>query len=151
MGRPDEFTDEKADEICARIAEGESVRTICRDENMPATETFYRWLRKHESFRERYARAKEDQADALAEEILDISDDGTNDWMEKRNQEGEVTGWQVNGEAVQRSKLRVDSRKWLAGKLKPKKYGDKIQQEISGDLSITDRILEARKRSDERD
>jgi hypothetical protein len=66
----------------------------------------------------------------LADELLEISDNGLNDWME-RNGEGNV-GWLVNGEAIQRSKLRVDTRKWVASKLKPKKYGDRQTFEHTG-------------------
>lgn len=126
MGRPSEYTQEKADLICAMIAEGKSVRTICLDEGMPSLPTFYKWLRENEIFLNQYARAKDDQADALAEEILDIADDGTNDWMEQRDANGDI-GFKINGEHVQRSRLRIDSRKWLASKLKPKKYGDSTQ------------------------
>jgi hypothetical protein len=91
---------------------------------MPAVETFYRWMRTHPEFKEQYAGAKEDQADALAEEIIDISDDGTNDWMERENKDGQLIGWEANGEHIQRSRLRVDSRKWLASKMKPRMFGD---------------------------
>lgn len=126
MGRPSEYTPEKADIICARIAEGQSIRTICADEEMPAIETFYRWIRTFPEFQEQYARAKEDQADAMAEEMLDIADDANNDWMERLNKDDQSIGWQINGEHVQRSRLRLDTRKWLASKLKPKKYGDSI-------------------------
>jgi hypothetical protein len=88
------------------------------------------------TFREQYARARESQADYYAEEIIQISDDGTNDWMERRSEAekgaGVDTGWVLNGEHVQRSRLRVDARKWYAGKLAPKKYGDKLRTSIQG-------------------
>jgi len=125
VGRPSEYTPEKADEICARIAEGETVRSVCLDDEMPSTATFYKWLRENEEFLKLYTRAKEEQIDALIEEILDISDDGTNDWMERRDKDGNNIGWQENGEALRRSQLRIETRKWLATKLKPKKYGDR--------------------------
>ncbi len=132
MGRPTDYTLELSDLICSRIAEGESMRSISRDENLPAMSTLFKWLRTHSEFSEQYARAKEQSTDALFEDLLDIADDGTNDWMEKHDEEGGCIGWRENGEAMQRSKLRVDVRKWALSKLKPKKYGDKIQQEISG-------------------
>ncbi len=65
----------------------------------------------------------------MAEEIQDIADDGTNDWMEVNGRE--VTGWKENGESIQRSKLRVDTRKWLMAKMKPKRYGDAINTDIT--------------------
>lgn len=127
MGRPSEFTQEIADAICERLINGESLRTICDGDDLPAKSTVCRWLASNQEFRDQYARAREMQADILADETLDIADDGRNDWMEKRNQDGEVVGWQVNGEAIGRSKLRVEARRWYAGKLAPKRYSDKLQ------------------------
>jgi hypothetical protein len=139
-GRPTSFKQSTGDEICKRLAEGESLRGICRDDHMPAASTVFGWLagsdEKLRPFMEQYARAREAQADNLVDEILEISDDGTNDWMERRSEAekgaGVESGWVLNGEHVQRSRLRVDSRKWFASKVYPKKYADKIQQEISG-------------------
>ncbi|HEY6019479.1 MAG TPA: terminase small subunit protein [Candidatus Paceibacterota bacterium] len=132
IGRPSSYTPEIADKICERLIEGESLRSICRAEDMPSAAAVCRWLGQFETFREQYARAREAQADTLADEIMDISDDGRNDWMERANKDGELIAWQVNGEAVQRSRLRVDARKWLASKMAPKKYGEKIQSEVTG-------------------
>mgnify|MGYP002363028391 FL=1 len=131
IGRPTDYTPDLADRICARLAAGESVRTVCGDDDMPDASTVFRWLRLHTVFREQYTRAKEEAADALVEEMLDISDDGRNDWMERFGKEGEAIGWQVNGEHVNRSRLRVETRKWIAAKLKPKRYGDKLA--LTGD------------------
>lgn len=125
-GRPSTYTPELADRICAELAGGNSMRTVCKAEDMPAMSTVFLWLRTHAAFSEQYAQAKAEAADALVEEMLDIADDGTNDWMEVHDKDGESAGYKVNGEHVQRSKLRVDTRKWIASKLKPKKYGDKV-------------------------
>lgn len=113
--------------ICERIADGESLRQICSDDGMPGTSTVFVWLSQDPQFVEQYARAREAQADAMFDDILSIADDGRNDWMEKRNADGQVIGWQENGEAIRRSQLRIDARKWMAGKLKPKKYGEKLE------------------------
>lgn len=130
-GRPSGYNQEIVDKICSRIAEGRSLRSICRDdEDIPVESAVYAWLAKHDEFKEKYARAREAQMDVMAEEILEIADDGSNDWME-RNQ-GDNTAWVQNGEAMQRSRLRVDSRKWLMSKLAPKKYGDKLTAEVGG-------------------
>lgn len=135
-GRPSSFSEEVSLEICTRLAAGESLRAICRDEHMPDASTVLRWLAgsddRYAGFREQYTRARDVQADMLVDEILEISDDGTNDWMERKNGDGEAIGWQLNGEHVQRSRLRVDSRKWFASKVAPKKYGDKVIQEHTG-------------------
>ena len=88
------------------------------------------WLCGDEKLAEQYARAKRQQAEFLAEELLEISDDGSNDWMESNARDN--PGWVANGEHLQRSKLRVDTRKWLMSKLLPKKYGEKAEVEHSG-------------------
>ena len=131
MGRPSDYSPEIADIICERIADGVSLREICRTEDMPSKAAVFRWLAAHADFRDQYARAREAQADALADELLDIADDGDNDWMERKGEDGQSLGWRENGEAIQRSRLRVDTRKWIASKLKPKKYGDKLA--VGGD------------------
>jgi hypothetical protein len=135
IGRPSEYTVEMADVICSQLADGDSMRTVCKPDHMPNKTTVFRWIRTYEEFRNQYARAKEESADSLTDEMLDISDNANNDWMEAG---GDSEGYKLNGENIQRSKLRIDTRKWLASKLKPKKYGDKIQQEISGNINLTD-------------
>jgi hypothetical protein len=119
--------------ICERIADGESLRQIVADEGMPASSTVFKWLNEDEQFSEQYARAREAQADALFDDILSIADDGRNDWMVRKNAEDQNIGWMENGEALRRSQLRIDARKWMAGKLKPKKYGEKVVNEHSGE------------------
>jgi len=101
---------------------------------MPCAATVFSWMRKYPEFMKQYARAKEESADAMAEEMLDIADDGTNDWMERSEQRG--GGYEVNGEHIQRSRVRIDTRKWLASKLKPKKYGEKVEHEHSGKIGL---------------
>ncbi|TBA65353.1 terminase small subunit-like protein [Rhizobium ruizarguesonis] len=143
-GRPTKFTHSLADIICERIADGESLRSICRDDAMPAKSTVLAWLADDDktSFRTKYAQAREIQADGFVDEMVEIADDGTNDWMEKKNADGEATGWQENGEAIRRSQLRIGTRQWIAEKLKPKKYGTKVELEhgVSGEVS---QLLEA--------
>lgn len=135
-GRPSDFTHEMADLICERIAEGESLRSICSDEEMPALRTVFGWLadERHEAFRTKYARAREVQADALFDEMIDIADDGRNDWMERKDDEGGNIGWRENGEAMRRSDLRIKTRQWMASKLQPKKYGEKLDLNVAGRL-----------------
>jgi len=126
IGRPSRFTQELADHICAELAIGRSMRTVCRLDDMPAMSTVFQWLRERPEFSEQYARAKAEAADVLVEEILDIADDATNDWMEVHDKDGVAAGYKLNGEHVQRSRLRIDARKWIAAKLKPKKYGERV-------------------------
>jgi len=131
VGRPTIFTKELGDSICAKLAMGQSLRTVLMGEEMPSMVTVFSWLRTNEEFLNQYARAKEESADALSDEILDIADDGSNDWMEIHK--GGYTSTIVDQEAVQRSKLRVDTRKWIASKMKPKKYGDKVDVTSAGE------------------
>lgn len=133
MARPSEFTEATADAICERIADGESLRAICRDEGMPSKATVFRWLAANEAFQDQYARAREAQADSLFDDVLEIADDSRNDWME-RNGEGDP-GWALNGDHIQRTRVRIDARKWMAGKLRPKVYGEKL--DLSGNVGLT--------------
>lgn len=133
LGRPSDYTQETADRICAQLAEGKSLRSICKADDMPSCVTVYAWLRVHDDFLKQYTRAKEDCADALAEEMLDIADDGTNDWYEQQIGEG-VALKKPDTEHINRSRLRVDTRKWIAAKLKPKKYGEKVAVGGADDL-----------------
>jgi hypothetical protein len=125
------YTEEMADKICERIADGESLKAICEEEGMPSKATVFKWLGQNASFVDKYARAREAQADALFDDILSIADDGRNDWMERRGEED--AGWVANGENIRRAQLRIDARKWMAGKLRPKKYGEKL--DIDGTLT----------------
>lgn len=131
LGRPSSYSQKVATEICARLADGESLRSICMDSRMPDKTTVFRWLAQTDgevsAFRNQYARAREAQADRLAEEILEIADDGRNDTYV--DEEGNA---KTDHDVIARSRLRVDSRKWLASKLAPKKYGERVAQEISG-------------------
>lgn len=106
MPRPLEFNEAVADAICERLADGESLRSICRDDEMPAKSTVFKWLGLIPAFADQYARARETQADSLADDIVDIADDKKLEPNDKR--------------------VRIDARKWLAGKLRPRAYGDKV-------------------------
>jgi len=125
-GRSTEYSEEVASIILARLSDGESARSIARDPAMPVISTIMKWLADNKQFSEQYARACEMRADAVFDELFEIADDGQNDWMERQDKDGENIGWQLNGEHVQRSKLRVDARKWALARMQPKKYGDRI-------------------------
>lgn len=137
-GRPASYTDALADELCHKIATNvKSLKSICSADDMPSVRVVMRWLSNDiNGFRQKYARAKEDQADLMAEEMIEIADDSSNDTMIGTSKSGEPIEME-NKEWVNRSKLRVDTRKWLASKLKPKKYGDKVQTEHSGEVTVT--------------
>lgn len=125
-GRPTTYSEEITEIICDKLASGQSLKSICKENLMPTERSVFRWLAKHEDFCQQYARARITWADAEFENMMQIADDGTNDTY--IDEEGnEKTDWDVLG----RSKLRVDIRKWALAKMNPKKYGDSTT--IKGD------------------
>lgn len=130
-GRPSDYTQEIAVEICRRITEGESVRSISRDESMPSIATIYSWIGSKPEFLKQYEKAKEEQIETLADEMLEIADDARNDFVEKALKNGDIV-IVGDSEMVNRSRLRVDTRKWIAERLKPKKYGLKSDINVGG-------------------
>jgi hypothetical protein len=114
--------------ILIEIESGRALRKILKeDDNMPSTQTFYKWIDEDAEKSKQYARACEVRADAIFDDIIDIADDSSGD--KKVIQSGEV----VDSEFVARSRIRIDARKWIASKLNPKKYGDKIDQTTDGE------------------
>ncbi len=111
------YSQDIKNKVCDLIAEGKSLRAIEAITDMPSMTSVMRWCIEDVAFCEQYARAKEQQSEVFAEELIDIADDVT-----------------TNEEDVQRSKLRIETRKWLMGKMKPKKYGDVLK--IEGDLKL---------------
>jgi len=134
MAYKQEDKDKKVNAICLQIEEGLSARQAILNQNIPF-KTFYDWIEKDEDKRKQYARACEVRADKIADEILDIADDGTNDYM--LVVKGDVTYNVEDREVTNRSKLRVETRKWLLAKLAPKKYGDKLDLTSGGDAINT--------------
>lgn len=122
VARPTKYTVRLGEEICEAIAStARGLVRICEgNEGFPSARTVLRWLGVHEGFRVKYGLAKEAQADLLFDECLEIADDSTYDTVTTRSGEG------CNKEWIMRSKLRIDTRRWMAEKLAPKKYGDKV-------------------------
>lgn len=106
MGRPTDYKEELGDLICEGVSRRVPLAKLCdNDKKLPSCRTVYRWLRTHKAFCQNYTRAKEDQADYLVEEALEIADDASIESSDKR--------------------IRVDTRKWIASRFNAKKYGDK--------------------------
>jgi hypothetical protein len=119
-GRPPRELDQStADEICTRISSGQRLRQICKELNT-SSETIYFWMARNEEFAKQYADAKQKQAESMADEMMEIADSA------------EFTNGDYGNAAVQAARLQVDTRKWLLSKLLPKKYGDRIQNEVTG-------------------
>lgn len=131
-----EYSQALANRICDMIAEGKSLRSILKMDGMPASSSVFKWLNQHQDFAEQYARAREAQADAIFDEMLDIADDGTNDSYE--DDEGNV---RTDHDVIARSKLRIETRKWMAGKLRPKKYGEKLDVNHGGQVDNPMQVL----------
>jgi hypothetical protein len=131
LGRPTMYTQQMANLICLRIAEGESLREIVRSEGMPERATVYDWLLKKPDFADQYTRAREEQADTLADEIIAIADEQPEiiPVLDKRT--GELIEHKLDNAFLQWQKNRIDARKWTAMKLKPKKYGERVA--LAGD------------------
>lgn len=141
-GRPSVYTQAAADRVCEGLAQGMSLREICRGQGMPTEGAVRGWIiDDREGFASHYARAKEAGLERMAEEILEISDDGSNDWMERQVAEG-VREAIVDHEHIARSKLRVDTRRWLLSKLLPKKYGDRIDVNANVNVSHEDALTD---------
>lgn len=118
-------------EVFDRMGQGESLRSILSNKDMPHRDTFYVWLDADKSKSDRYAHAMQERADAIFEEIIDIADENNADVYV--NDLGEA---KIDGNNIQRSRLRVDARKWVVSKLNPKKYGNKefIEQKTTHDF-----------------
>jgi hypothetical protein len=125
-GRPSEFTQEIADELCERIATTpRGLDFICNGEDrFPSARTVNKWLSDRPEFVQSYLRARERQADLIFDECLEIADDDSRDVRIIGGEDGEREV--LNTEFVQRAKLRIDTRMRMAGKLAPKKYGEKL-------------------------
>jgi len=119
MARPSKYNEKIVDDICGLLAEGNSLVSICERSEMPGYSTVMVWVNKYPEFREKYARAREVQSDYMADSVVVIADKSTPD-------------------TVQVDRLRIDSRKWYASKLNPKKYGDKQQLDV--DMSGNQRL-----------
>lgn len=133
-GRPSSFTQEIADTICERLAGGESLVAICADADMPNPSTVYRWLLVNEGFRESYTHARELQADTLFDECLLIANTPV---IGKKSKLSDGKVEITEGDMIEHRRLQVDTRKWMAGKLRPKVYGDKVQHTGEGGGPIT--------------
>lgn len=129
-GRPSSYTPEIAATICERLAAGESLRAICRDAGMPHERTVRRWvLDDVEGFSPQYARAREMGLDAMADEVLEISDTPVEGVRREESDDGYK---EVREDMLGHRKLQVDTRKWLLSKLAPKKYGERTAMELTG-------------------
>lgn len=130
VGRPSSYTPEIASQLCSYLSMGKSLRTACKQEGMPSMPTVYKWISDYPEFLNQYTRAKEESAEALAEDMLDIADEIPT--TVETDKDGNIIATKLDSAGVARNRLRVETRKWVASKLKPKKYGDLAKLEVTG-------------------
>ncbi len=126
-GRPSLYTPELAETICERMAEGETLREICRTEGFPTEGAVRSWARMdRDGFAAKFNEALDLRTERWVDEMLEIADDGTNDWVARQAKDGTIDR-ALDHDHIARSRLRVDTRKWIMSKLKPSLYGEKVQ------------------------
>lgn len=145
IGRPTLYTPELGEKLCELFVTGRTFREIEKMDGMPSKDAICSWLAKHDEFRQQYARAREAQALIGEDETIEIADDSSDDYVERviNGRKQKV----YNKQHVDRSKLRVDTRKWLMSKRFPKRYGDKVDLHHSGEVSIAEAIKAGRERA----
>lgn len=166
LGRPSvDPTPELIEEICTRVAEStKGLNELCRENpHFPSVRSLRKYIRESEEFSHKYAQAKLDQIDNLVEQILEIADDRSQDTLIKEDRDG--NSYEVcNTEWINRCRVRIDTRKWLASKLAPKVYGDKLaltgkdgetlnpiqQNNIETAALVTSLLQKSLKKSDEK-
>lgn len=137
------YSAELAAAICVRLGGGESLAGVCSGDDMPTEATVRQWTDDVPEFATMYTRARQRGYAKLADELLDITDDGRNDWMLRNDPKN--PGYQANGENVQRSRLRFDARRWILSKMLPKIYGDKLELGLGLDGDLVARIFGSRR------
>lgn len=143
------YTAELGQRVCELLMQGKSLKEIAAEPRMPSKRTIIRWLAdpKMGDFREMYYYSRRVQAEIRVDEILEIADDTSKDWEKVYNKDGELIDLKPNNEAIQRSRVRIDTRKWIASKLVPRIYGDTVNHE----LDVTGDLAELLKKASNRD
>lgn len=133
MGRPSTYNETIAAEICERLAEGETLRSICRDEHTPKWQTVYKWMADRSDFADRIARARELGFDAIAADALEIADTPEEGVRIEHGKDGTKT---THEDMLGHRKLRIETRLKLLAKWDPKRYGERQAVDLSGSLAI---------------
>ena len=135
-GRPTIRTEKNRVAILTLVSQAKSLREIARMDGMPSRDSIALWLAEDAEFSDQYRRAWEASADVDFEEMYEIVDNGSNDWMEKQDRHGNFVGWRINGESVARSALRFKQRQWAAARKAPKKYGQTVDLAVGGNFTV---------------
>lgn len=146
-GRPSEYSKELIEEICNVISSSsKGIKLLCKENShWPNKDTIFTWLKNNKEFSDQYARAKKCQVEFLVDEILEIADDASHDQL--INSEGKTI---FNPQAVNRARLKIDTRKWLACKLVPRVYSNHPDEMLDSNPQILQEAMELRARLDEK-
>lgn len=138
-GRPTKYSQKLADEICDSIASTpKGIKRLCEENpHWPHKDTIFTWRKNNSTFSDQYALAKQLQVECVVDELLDIADDSSKDQI--IDGDGQL---HFNSQAVQRARLRIDTRKWLACKLVPKVYGLSKPEKNGTDLSFFEKLID---------
>lgn len=126
------YSEEVVSTIFARIAQGESVVSICSDPGMPAQSAFYKWMDSKPELVERYTCARKSQANTIFDKMLNVAENTEIGITKKIKPEGEEI---TEGDMLGHRKLKIDTYKWILSKLEPKKYGEKIDIDMTADVT----------------
>lgn len=137
------YTEEMGEYIVARIAQGLNLSTLCQDPDMPSFSLVCYWLSKVPEFKAMYNEARRDAVEVIAEQMFSIADDSSNDFVETMNARGETVR-KFDAEAVARSKLRVETRKWYLSKIAPRVYGDRTFVETKKSHEMSESEIDAK-------
>lgn len=141
-GRPTKYNLTLAAKICRELEKGRSLTSICKDEDMPDVATVYRWVHDYAEFCDMYTQSRQLQAETMLDHACDIADGSSQDWKERVDKDGNVCDLQPDHEAINRSRLRVETRLKLAEKLAPKKYGQRLNVDADVRQSVTETSTE---------
>lgn len=134
-GQLDSYSIEKGDRVCELIVDGKTLDGVAAELDCDVS-TILKWLHKYEGFNKQYYKARQLQMERIIDGILVIADDGSQDWKEEEDKRGQ-TRIVVDHEHIARSRLKIDTRKWLAAKIYPKMYGDKIMVDSNEGVTAT--------------
>lgn len=132
------FNQKTADAICERLASGLSLRAICRNKAMPSKSTVFKWLAENSTFADHYARAREAQADLLVDEMVAIADTPKIGRKTKKTSDGKVE--ETTFDMTEHRRLQIETRKWVAARMRPKKYGDRLDVDQKTTIEAGDSV-----------
>lgn len=139
-----EYSQEIVTAICSEIAKGKKLVDVCAMDGMPTRSTFYLWMKDHPGVSDMYTRAREERAELIADEILEIADAPIEE--PKADEDGKILPFEQSRfrQTLEQRRQMIDARKWAAAKLNPKVYGDRVNLDADVRIPVPDAQLESR-------